>query len=72
MGDFNLVRMKRWEFFTVGQFQFGKITKWMNHKLVGYQFGSFTMGVNLKKVNIHLEFVTERSFQSVRSFCQDD
>ena len=51
---------QRWEFFTVGQFQFGKITKWMNHKLVGYQFGSFTMGVNLKKVNRYLEFVTER------------
>ena len=60
--DFNLVRTACWEFFTVGQFQFGKITKWMNHKLVGYQFGSFTMGVNLKKVNIHLEFVTERYF----------
>ena len=58
--DFNLVRTPCWEFFTVGQFQFGKITKWMNHKLVGYQFGSFTMGVNLKKVNRYLEFVTER------------
>ena len=59
-GQWLLMSTQRWEFFTVGQFQFGKITKWMNHKLVGYQFGSFTMGVNLKKVNRYLEFVTER------------
>ena len=58
--DFILVRMKRWEFFPVGQFQFGKISKWMDLNLVGNQFGSFTMGVNLKKVNINLEFVSER------------
>ena len=57
-----MMSTQRWEFFTVGQFQFGKISKWMNLNLVENQFGSFTMGVNLKKVNIHLEFVTERSF----------
>ena len=55
-----MMSTQRWEFFTVGQFQFGKISKWMNLNLVGNQFGSFTMGVNLKKVNINLEFVTER------------
>ena len=56
-----MMSTQRWEFFTVGQFQFGKISKWMNLNLVGNQFGSFTMGVNLKKVNINLEFVSERS-----------
>ena len=55
-----MMSTQRWEFFTVGQFQFGKISKWMNLNLVGNQFGSFTMGVNLKKVNINLEFVSER------------
>ena len=56
-----MMSTQRWEFFTVGQFQFGKISKWMNLNLVGNQFGSFTMGVNLKKVNINLEFVSERT-----------
>ena len=55
-----MMSTQRWEFFTVGQFQFGKISKWMNLNLVGNQFGSFTMGVNLKKANINLEFVSER------------
>ena len=55
-----MMSTQRWEFFTVGQFQFGKISKWMDLNLVGNQFGSFTMGVNLKKVNINLEFVSER------------
>ena len=58
--QYQMMSTQRWEFFTVGQFQFGKISKWMNLNLVGNQFGSFTMGVNLKKVNINLEFVTER------------
>ena len=59
--QYQMMSTQRWEFFTVGQFQFGKISKWMNLNLVGNQFGSFTMGVNLKKVNINLEFVSERS-----------
>ena len=58
--QYQMMSTQRWEFFTVGQFQFGKISKWMNLNLVGNQFGSFTMGVNLKKVNINLEFVSER------------
>ena len=58
--QYQMMSTQRWEFFTVGQFQFGKISKWMDLNLVGNQFGSFTMGVNLKKVNINLEFVSER------------
>ena len=61
-----MMSTQRWEFFTVGQFQFGKISKWMNLNLVENQFGSFTMGVNLKKVNINLEFVTERIAAALR------
>ena len=44
----------------------------MNLNLVENQFGSFTMGVNLKKVNINLEFVSERFPNTPRhQECQD-
>ena len=67
--QYQMMSTQRWEFFTVGQFQFGKISKWMNLNLVGNQFGSFTMGVNLKKVNINLEFVSERSVFTTLIIC---
>ena len=68
--QYQMMSTQRWEFFTVGQFQFGKISKWMNLNLVENQFGSFTMGVNLKKVNRYLEFVTERDFDECGSWSQ--